>query len=51
MSTPVGRIVLTIFLLFWGPIGWLAIVIIWGITYFKYKKSKGEKDPEKAEED
>lgn len=51
MSTPLGRIVLTIVLLFMGPPGWLGIAIIWGVTYFKYKKSKGEKSSEKAEED
>ncbi len=36
-GNPVGRILATIILLFLGPLGWLAIVVMWGIHFLDKK--------------
>ena len=39
-SGPIGKIVLTIALLFMGPIGWLLIICLWGYLIYSYNKNK-----------
>lgn len=36
-GNPIGRILATIILLFLGPLGWLAIVVMWGIHFLDKK--------------
>ena len=38
-SGPIGRVVVTLFLLPLGPLGWLCIAIMWGIYFFSDKGS------------
>jgi len=37
-GNPIGRVLATIILLFLGPLGWLAILVMWGIYFFNNKK-------------
>ena len=32
-SGPIGRLAVTIILLFLGPLGWLAIAVMWGFHF------------------
>lgn len=36
-SGPIGRIAVTIILLFLGPLGWLAIAVVWGFHFLDKK--------------
>lgn len=36
-SGPIGRIALTIICLFLGPLGWLAIAVMWGFHFLNKK--------------
>jgi len=36
-GNPIGRVLATIILLFLGPLGWLGIIVMWGIYFYSKK--------------